>query len=370
MSKADGLLGEDEFLGQSDEELETYSQQFRRRHGVPGQKILKGAQGRIYMHPEPPEIETETEGLEPESAKYEERDEMLEEKIDEDTGYTQSKLTELVNLAETFTGIGRIRSELTGFVREMSVQVKPRCKDAINKLGILNKRIAGKSTEIINPNQREFYMNRSFRVGWTKNGFASVNRSGEVSVHKVIIHRDLGLENLEDNNSFNYGKYKKNLSFISKNLYEPLMKSLVNNSANMDELAQLSLSESLRDKKRASFLKFPDAAGLSSALIEYVESIGNRPLFREETDETKKIIFGELRLKDVEILSLMNTLFGQCQLDLWEYAINYERGQISEEDKEEIKVKLERSIEREKQNIFIRKHGLSKWLERKSGQVK
>jgi len=150
-------------------------------------------------------------------------------------------------------------------------------------------------------------------------------------------------------------------------LYEPLMKSLINHSANMGDLSQLSISSDRRGAD-ASFLKFPDSNGVANALKEYVENIIDRRALREEGDDTRKVIFADLRMRDLETFSLFNTLFGNFELNLWEHALNFEEGTLSNEEKEDLARRMQRSGERERQNRFIRKHGLSKWLERKSGQ--
>jgi len=38
-------------------------------------------------------------------------------------------------------------------------------------------------------------MNRSFRVGWTRNGFAMPTTLNNIGIHKAILHRDLTTAN-------------------------------------------------------------------------------------------------------------------------------------------------------------------------------
>jgi len=101
--------------------------------------------------------------------------------------------------------------------------------------------------------------------------------------------------------------------------------------------------------------------------MDYAENARNRPLLREDSAETCRNIFAELRIRDMETLSLFNTLFGNHELDLINYAISAEKDDDFEQGKEELLRKMNQNTD-ERRTAFKRKHGLSKWLERRSGQ--
>jgi len=198
---------------------------------------------------------------------------------------------------------------------------------------------------------------------------AMARTDGSVSLHKVVLHKEVGRQTPEDESAFDYERYKRNLPYLARNLYEPLMKSLISQSTNMEDLSQLSINDRRGEGRSvSSFLKFPDSNGVANALKDYVENIIDRRALREEGDETRKSIYADLRIRDLEVLSLFNTLFGNFELNLWEHALNVEDSNISQEERDDLARRMQRSAERERQNRFIRKHGLSKWLERKSGQ--
>ena len=364
------ISAEEEFL-QSEDELETPSQQFRNRHpGRPAKKILKGNQGRILMNIENESADEEND-QDGEMMREEtgDQDEIPEDKFDEEQ--SQTKQTELLNLADNFSAQNRLKLGDRNYTQTMNRTVEGRLSKVQNLLGLLDRRVVEESKRPINIRDKDFYLHRSFRVGWSKNGFACLNSGRTVSIHKVIIHRDLGYQVTDKNSTFEYERYKRNLAFISKNLYEPFMKALLGNSPNIDGIGELSLDESTgRGTARSSHLKFPGSYGFACALMDYAESAKNRQLLRDDGDETKLNVFAELRIKDMEVLSLVNTLFGNCELDLIKYAISVERDETFEQEKEEIIKKMDLSTEESRQTTYKRKHGLSKWLERRSGQVK
>ena len=365
------MIPDDELFEQSDEDAEA---QFRSRQigGKHGQKAIKGNHGRIVIAPQVQEDE-EVDEFEEELVKAPETEtggDAIEEKIEEETDYTLSKQSDLLNLADSFVAMGRERVDWSGYVNNMSRETKAKCDQAVNKLGLLNRMTFEKIQGQINTRERPFYMNRSFRIGWTKDGLAMARTDGSVSLHKVVLHKEVGRQTPEDESAFDYERYKRNLPYLARNLYEPLMKSLISQSTNMEDLSQLSINDRRGEGRSvSSFLKFPDSNGVANALKDYVENIIDRRALREEGDETRKSIYADLRIRDLEVLSLFNTLFGNFELNLWEHALNVEDSNISQEERDDLARRMQRSAERERQNRFIRKHGLSKWLERKSGQV-
>lgn len=159
---------------------------------------------------------------------------------------------------------------------------------------------------------REFYLHRSFRVGWSRDGLVKPVKRGRahcLDINKIILHKDLYEQSSEARKP--YREYKKHLKNLSSRTYEPLLKELVNASYSIDFASKGLESMSLKENNaaiRPTFgLEFPRRGLFLKALANFAEHLSNRKYSTEE------LVFLQ---EDTELFALVNILFGNPEFDL------------------------------------------------------
>jgi len=322
---------EEEFDIESEESpIESHTQQFKKRHTLPGRKMFKTNDEQYQFGPDTEEA-------------YEQEpfnEEMTSEKDDKEIILSQAK--------EIFAK-GRRRLAF-----DTNIKLSKEAESRIAALQISNKAIFNDSRNPIR--DREFYMHRSFRVGWTHNGFVVPSIKKSVQIHKVVIHRGLGCSN-EEQTDFEYSRYKAGLSYISRHIYRPFMEKLIDPNTELDLMMNnLSLNDSSVQKKFK--VAFPNANQFVQAMIKYIETYVHEGL----PDEAMGRYARDLFLRDLELFSLMNALFGNYEIDLWNYALHWKKG-----EPQFSRSKLKQLLDKyEDGSYFKRKAAISKWFEKKT----
>lgn len=199
-------------------------------------------------------------------------------------------------------------------------------------------------------------LHRSFRVGWTKDGFVlpSKKKQGTVEIHKIILHRDLYTRTSNPKKSFS--EYEEKLRNLTSKVYEPLLRE-------MAEASFVPQQPTTADKKinlahidsHAHKLTRP---AFSKALANFAEIVSAGEYSSEELS---------IMQEDLEIFGLLNALFGNPDFDFEQYAI--EARSMDESSRERVLKTVASFLEGTNYTEYSRKNALTKWIERKSRRV-
>ena len=210
---------------------------------------------------------------------------------------------------------------------------------------------------------RKFYMHRSCRVGWSRDGLCvplSQGRTNSLEIHKVILHKELYESAAESRKPFQ--EYKKKLKNIAFRTYEPLLKELVSASYTIDFTRKGLESMSLVDNsynKSTSTPEFPRKEPFIKALASFGEHLSVREYSAEELSFIQE---------DLEIFGLLNILFGNPEFDLEAYV---EKARTFDATEKQLMLRVIDSFSSTAKFYadYSRKVALSRWLELRATRV-